>query len=87
MLTITYSLWLKRLPIIDVFLLASLYTLRLFFRIELAAISYSPWLLVFSMFVFLSLSLAKRYTEVGRGGSFGAQTSQRDAASAKRIPR
>jgi 4-hydroxybenzoate polyprenyltransferase len=70
-LTMVYSLWLKRLPIFDVFLLASLYTLRLFFGIELASIAYSPWLLVFSMFVFLSLSLAKRFTEVGRSGTFG----------------
>ena len=60
-LTVTYSLWLKRLPIIDVFLLASLYTLRLFFGIELANISYSRGCWLFSMFVFLSLSLAKRY--------------------------
>jgi 4-hydroxybenzoate polyprenyltransferase len=72
-LTMIYSLWLKRLPIVDVFLLAGLYTLRLFFGIELAAISYSPWLLVFSMFVFLSLSLAKRHTEVGRSGTFGRE--------------
>jgi 4-hydroxybenzoate polyprenyltransferase len=85
-LTITYSLWLKRLPIIDVFLLASLYTLRLFFGIELAAISYSPWLLVFSMFVFLSLSLAKRYTEVGRGGSFGRETVEGRGYVAKDAP-
>jgi 4-hydroxybenzoate polyprenyltransferase len=72
--TMAYSLWLKRLPITDVFVLASLYTLRLFFGIELATISYSPWLLVFSMFVFLSLSLAKRFTEVGRSGTYGRDT-------------
>lgn len=72
-LTIAYSLWLKRLPIIDVFMLASLYTLRLFFGIELAQISYSPWLLVFSMFVFLSLSLAKRHVEVERGSTYGRE--------------
>ena len=85
-LTIAYSLWLKRLPIIDVFLLASLYTLRLFFGIELAAISYSPWLLVFSMFVFLSLSLAKRYTEVGRGGAFGREKVEGRGYVAKDAP-
>ena len=71
--TMAYSLWLKRLPIVDVFMLASLYTLRLFFGIELAAIAYSPWLLVFSMFVFLSLSLAKRFTEVGRSNTYGRE--------------
>jgi 4-hydroxybenzoate polyprenyltransferase len=85
-LTIAYSLWLKRLPIIDVFLLASLYTLRLFFGIELAAISYSPWLLVFSMFVFLSLSLAKRYIEVDRGGTFGREKVEGRGYVAKDAP-
>ena len=64
--TLTYSIALKRVPILDVFILASLFTLRLGFGIVLADVRVSPWLLVFSMFVFGSLSMAKRHTELLR---------------------
>jgi 4-hydroxybenzoate polyprenyltransferase len=70
-LTLSYSLYLKRVPIFDVFVLAVLFTLRLVYGIQLAAVPVSPWLLVFSMFIFTSLSLAKRQTEVGRNGALG----------------
>ena len=70
-LTLAYSLRLKRVPIFDVFLLAVLFTLRLVYGIQLAVVTPSPWLLVFSMFIFTSLSLAKRQTEVGRNGALG----------------
>jgi len=70
-LTLAYSLGLKRIPILDVFLLAVLFTLRLVYGIQLADVAPSPWLLVFSMFIFTSLSLAKRQTEVGRNGALG----------------
>ena len=46
----------------------------------------SPWLLVFSMFVFLSLSLAKRYTEVGRGARLGRETVEGRGYVAKDAP-
>jgi 4-hydroxybenzoate polyprenyltransferase len=64
--TLSYSFAWKRVPILDVFVLASLFTLRLGFGIALADVRLSPWLLVFSMFVFGSLSMAKRHTEVLR---------------------
>jgi len=70
-LTLSYSLFLKRMPIFDVFVLAVLFTLRLVYGIQLAVVPPSPWLLVFSMFIFTSLSLAKRHTEVGRNGALG----------------
>jgi 4-hydroxybenzoate polyprenyltransferase len=70
-LTLAYSLRLKRVPILDVFLLAVLFTLRLVYGIQLAAVPVSPWLLVFSMFIFTSLSVAKRQTEVTRNGALG----------------
>lgn len=72
-LTLSYSLKLKRVPMLDVFILAVLFTLRLVFGIHLAKVAASPWLLVFSMFVFLSLSLGKRYTEVGRALALGRE--------------
>lgn len=70
-LTLMYSLRLKRVPLLDVFILAVLFTLRLVFGIHLANVAPSPWLLVFSMFIFMSLSIGKRYTEVSRAGALG----------------
>lgn len=69
--SIAYSFGLKRLPILDVLILAALFTMRLVFGIAVAAVPASPWLLVFSMFVFMSLSLAKRHTEAARNGDDG----------------
>ncbi|PLX36706.1 MAG: prenyltransferase [Hyphomicrobiales bacterium] len=69
--TLTYSLYLKRVPFLDTAMLASLFTLRLGLGVVLVDVPPSPWLFVFSMFLFLSLSLAKRYTEVIRNGHKG----------------
>jgi 4-hydroxybenzoate polyprenyltransferase len=70
-LTIAYSLAFKRIPILDVSVLAGLFTLRLVLGITAAAVFASPWLLVFSMFLFSSLCFAKRYIEVIRAGQRG----------------
>lgn len=59
-----YSLRLKQIALLDVFVLAGLYTLRLIAGHVATGIAYSPWLLVFSMFVFLSLALLKRFLEL-----------------------
>lgn len=67
--TLSYSLYLKRVPVLDVTVLASLFTLRLVLGAAAAQVRISAWLLVFSMFLFLSLALAKRSTEIGRKGS------------------
>ncbi len=64
--TLSYSFAFKRVPILDVFILAALFTMRLGFGIVLGEVRISPWLLVFSMFVFVSLSTAKRHTELLR---------------------
>ena len=63
-LTIAYSLWLKRIVFIDVLTLASLYTLRLIAGALAIGVGVSFWLLSFSIFVFLSLALIKRYSEL-----------------------
>jgi 4-hydroxybenzoate polyprenyltransferase len=65
-LTLSYSFFLKRVPVLDVTTLAGLFTLRLVLGAASAHVSASPWLLVFSMFLFTSLSFAKRYVEVAR---------------------
>ncbi len=65
-LTLAYSFGLKRKPVLDAFTLAVLFTLRLVMGIVVVDVVASPWLLVFSMFLFASLSFAKRQTEVQR---------------------
>ena len=72
--TLSYSFAWKRVPILDVLVLASLFTLRLGFGIVLTDVRISPWLLVFSMFIFGSLSMAKRHTEVLRLAERGLQS-------------
>ncbi|MDR1461740.1 MAG: UbiA family prenyltransferase [Azoarcus sp.] len=63
-LTLAYSMWLKRLMIVDVIALAMLYTLRIVTGAVMLAIPLSFWLLAFSTFFFLSLALVKRYAEL-----------------------
>lgn len=67
--TMAYSVFLKRLPMVDVLLLAGLYTLRIMAGGAATAVVISPWLLGFSMFLFLSLALVKRYSELRTQGS------------------
>jgi len=59
-----YSLWWKRWALVDVFVLAGLYTLRLAAGHVVTGIAWSAWLLVFAMFIFLSLALLKRFPEL-----------------------
>ncbi len=59
-----YSLRLKRMLMIDVLTLASLYALRLLAGGAAVNVPLSPWLLAFSMFLFLSIAFAKRYAEL-----------------------
>jgi len=64
--SLAYSFRLKREPIIDVFILATLFSMRLALGVVVAEVAFSPWLFFFSMFMFLSLSAAKRQTEITR---------------------
>lgn len=63
-LTLSYSLRLKRQVIVDIVLLAGLYTLRIIGGSAATGIDPSFWLLAFSMFIFLSLAIVKRYSEL-----------------------
>lgn len=70
-LTTTYSWMLKEYVLIDVLMLAVLYTLRIFAGAVAIHVATSSWLLAFSVFVFLSLALVKRCSELvslGEGG-------------------
>ncbi len=55
-LTTAYSLQLKREPILDVCVLAALYTLRIVAGAMATDITLSVWLLAFAIFIFLSLA-------------------------------
>jgi 4-hydroxybenzoate polyprenyltransferase len=77
--TSAYSFRLKRIVLIDVLILAGLYTLRVIAGGTAIGQPSSFWLLAFSMFLFMSLALAKRYSEllaVRQAG--GAQAHGRD---------
>jgi 4-hydroxybenzoate polyprenyltransferase len=63
-LSLTYSLYIKKIAVLDVIVLAGLYTLRIMAGSIAVAIWPSAWLLAFSMFLFLSLALVKRYDEL-----------------------
>lgn len=75
--TLAYSLTLKKRVMIDVVVLAGLYTLRIIGGAFAIGAPLSFWLLAFSMFLFLSLAMLKRYTELatlladGRGSASG----------------
>lgn len=59
-----YTFWLKRLTLVDVFVLASLYMLRMVIGGDASGYYPSQWLLAFASFFFLSLALVKRAAEV-----------------------
>jgi 4-hydroxybenzoate polyprenyltransferase/phosphoserine phosphatase len=62
--TLGYSMLLKRQIVVDVLLLASLYTVRVVAGAAATSIVPSFWLLAFSMFIFLSLAMVKRFSEM-----------------------
>jgi 4-hydroxybenzoate polyprenyltransferase/phosphoserine phosphatase len=63
-LTILYSTLFKKQLLLDVFLLASFYILRILIGGAANRIEVSPWLLTFAMFFFLSLAFSKRVSEL-----------------------
>jgi 4-hydroxybenzoate polyprenyltransferase len=62
--TLLYSFYIKKKKIADVLLLAGLYTIRLYMGGIATGIAISDWLLSFTLFLFLSLALVKRSTEI-----------------------
>jgi 4-hydroxybenzoate polyprenyltransferase len=63
-LTTAYSFYLKKIPVLDVLILAGLYTHRILAGGVAVDVPTSAWLLGFSIFMFLSLAFVKRYTEL-----------------------
>jgi 4-hydroxybenzoate polyprenyltransferase len=62
--TVWYTRSLKRFAMVDALMLAGLYALRVVGGAAATAIIPSFWLLAFTMFLFLSLAMAKRYSEL-----------------------
>lgn len=71
-LTLAYSLWAKRQGMLDVIVLAGLYTLRIIAGAAAMGLATTPWMLAFSGAIFLSLALVKRYAELEDMASRGA---------------
>jgi 4-hydroxybenzoate polyprenyltransferase len=67
--TVAYSFRLKRLPIIDVFILAGLFTIRVWAGGIVVGAYTSVWFTMFIGLVFLSLALTKRYVEIQKSSS------------------
>ena len=63
-LTLAYSFSLKQVALLDVFVIATLFTLRILAGMVLIGQPPSDWLLMFSVFFFLSLALMKREVEL-----------------------
>jgi len=70
-LTLLYTFYFKEKLLVDVFILASLYTIRVWAGGVCAGIEISHWATAFFMCLFLSLALAKRHSELT--ASAGAQ--------------
>ncbi len=62
--TLAYSIYLKRVALVDVLVLSGLYTLRLLAGGAATQTPISHWLAGFSMFLFLSLAFVKRFAEL-----------------------
>jgi 4-hydroxybenzoate polyprenyltransferase len=68
-LTMWYSLQLKKIALLDVFVLSSFYSFRILAGALISGTPLSQWFLAFSMFFFLSLAMAKRYSELVHAGN------------------
>jgi 4-hydroxybenzoate polyprenyltransferase/phosphoserine phosphatase len=62
--TLSYSLYFKRVVLVDVILLSGLYTLRMLAGSAATRVPISPWLGAFALFLFLSLAMVKRFSEL-----------------------
>ena len=64
LISIAYCFYLKRQPLMDVFTLSALYTIRVLLGAAATGVLCSQWLMGFSSFLFLSLAFSKRASEL-----------------------
>jgi len=74
--TSAYSFRLKRIPLVDVLVLSGLYTLRMMAGGAATDTPISPWLSSFAVFLFLSLAMVKRFSELANLRDRGIANSQ-----------
>jgi 4-hydroxybenzoate polyprenyltransferase/phosphoserine phosphatase len=75
-LTLAYSFRFKSVPLLDVFVIGLLFTLRIVMGATFIDVSLPLWLLTFSIFFFFSLAMAKRHTEIVRAKKVGGDSLQ-----------
>ncbi|WP_435106091.1 UbiA family prenyltransferase [Arhodomonas sp. AD133] len=75
-LTSAYSFWLKRVVLLDAVALALLYSVRILAGAAAVDVALTGWILAFSLFIFWSLALVKRYTELVEQHSRDANSGQ-----------
>ena len=63
-LTLSYSLYLKRIVLLDAFVLSGLYMSRIMAGHFVTGLAFSVWLMSFAFFLFLSLAFTKRWIEL-----------------------
>ena len=64
-LMLAYSLWLKRIPIVDVMIIAAGFVLRVAAGVVIITINqFSPWLFVATTFLALFIAIGKRRAEI-----------------------
>ena len=73
--TSAYSFYLKRVALVDVLVLSGLYTLRILAGGAATQTPISPWLSSLSIFLFLSLAMVKRFSELANLRERGASSS------------
>ena len=81
-----YSFFLKKQAIVDVLVLAGLYTIRIYAGSEAIGVILSPWLLAFSGFAFLSLAFIKRGSELLMLGQSGGGSAHGRGYSVSDVP-
>ena len=75
--TVTYSVRLKQHTLVDICVLAFLFTLRIIIGGIAIGAGVSVWLLAFSMFIFFALAAVKRLAELTDDEAGGRDTSRR----------
>lgn len=74
-IALSYSLFLKKYPLVDVFVLAALYTLRVVIGGEVSGNPATVWLLAFSGFTFIGLAMVKRAAELAQADAKVSETA------------
>ncbi len=65
-LTVAYTMHLKEIAILDIFILVSFYLLRILIGVETLGVPYSTWFFSFCFLLFSNLAFLKRYIEVNK---------------------